>query len=346
MNSTMQVRRPLTAQGARTRVLTGVKPTGDIHIGNYFGGIKPCVDLSHQEGFEVVLMCADWHGLTNRAKILEAGQKTPSILAAYLALGFNLKGNALILQSAFPQILENSWYLSCVTAVGLLERAHAYKDALQNGKEPTGGLFYYPVLMASDIMTFDAEVVPVGKDQAQHLEYASDIGKSFNATVKKNVYFEPKALIQETPLLVGIDGERKMSKSYNNEIPLFGSPKEVEKRIKEIKTDSKGLDDEKDPNTCVVFQMLKAFGSPEAIAYMKERLEKGTGYGYGHAKKDLLDEYNRFFGSKRELYDHYVNSPSEVSKALEPGHEAMTIIAESVTSRARESLQLFPRVKA
>ncbi|MCA2961255.1 MAG: tryptophan--tRNA ligase [Silvanigrellales bacterium] len=346
MNNTLQARRPVTAHGARTRVLTGVKPTGDIHIGNYYGGIKPCVDLSQQDDFEVILMCADWHGLTNRAKILEAGEKTPGILAAYLALGFNLKGNALILQSAFPQILENSWYLSCVTSVGLLERAHAYKDALQNGKEPTGGLFYYPVLMASDIMTFDAEVVPVGKDQAQHLEYASDMGKSFNAATKKNVYFEPKALIQETPLLVGIDGERKMSKSYNNDIPLFGAAKDAEKRIKEIKTDSKGLDDVKDPETCVVFQMLKSFGSPEAVAHMKERLENGTGYGYGHAKKDLLDEYNRFFGAKRELYEHYLNEPSEVAKALEPGHEAMAKVADAVTTRARDALQLFPSLRS
>jgi tryptophanyl-tRNA synthetase len=132
-----------------------------------------------------------------------------------------------------------------------------------------------------------------------------------------------------------------MSKSYGNDIPLFASPKEVEKRIKEIKTDSKGLDDAKDPASCVVFQMLQAFGSPEAVSHMRERLERGTGYGYGHAKKDLLDEYNRFFGSRRELFDHYRNSPTEIAKALEPGQASMVRVANAVRDRARDALGLL-----
>ena len=224
-------KRSPTAQAGRSRVLTGVKPTGDIHLGNYYGAIKPAIELSKSPQHEVVLMCVDWHGLTNRSKILEAGTATPGLLAAFLALGFQMEGNALLLQSRFPEIMENAWYLSCVTAVGMLERAHAFKDAVANGKEATGGLFYYPLLMASDIMSFDAEMVPVGKDQAQHLEYTSDIARLFNNATKHEVFYEPAALIQETPTLIGTDGERKMSKSYGNEIPMFGVPKEIEKNV-------------------------------------------------------------------------------------------------------------------
>lgn len=327
----------------RKRVLTGAKSTGDLHIGNYFGAIKPCVAFSADPTCEVILMCVDWHGLTNRANLMLSGSYTPRVMATYLALGFNLQDNSLILQSHFPQIQENAWYLSCVTAVGMLERAHAYKDAIANGKEATGGLFNYPVLMASDIMTFDSQLIPVGKDQAQHIEYASDMGKLFNNAVKAEVFHDAKPFIQETPLLMGIDGERKMSKSYNNHIPIFAPKKDVEKRIKEIKTDSKGLDDPKDPATCVVFHMLKSFGSAEAIAHMQERLERGTGYGYGHAKKDLLDEHERVFGAKRELFEHYAQNPKEVWPQLEPGLARAEKYANAVCHRARAAMGLFPR---
>jgi len=325
----------------RRRVLTGIKPTGDLHLGNYLGAIKPCIDSSRDSASEVILFCADWHGLTDKNRIFEPGTASIPCLAVFLCLGFQIEGNSLILQSDFPQIQENAWYLSCATAVGMLERAHAYKDAIANGKVPSAGLFYYPVLMASDIISFDSEVVPVGKDQAQHLEYASDMVKLFNNMVGADVYLEPKPLTQEeTPLLVGVDGERKMSKSYGNTIPLFAPKKEIEKRAKEIKTDSKGLDDPKDPQTCAIFQILKSFGSPEAVAYMKERLEKGTGYGYGHAKKDFVDEHERVFGQKRELYEHYLKNPREMLEKIEPGFARAESYANASNSRAREALKL------
>jgi tryptophanyl-tRNA synthetase len=333
-------KRPSTLEKGRKRILTGVQATGDMHLGNFYGAIRPSVELSRDPQNQVILLCADWHGLTNKAKIKEPGQKAPAIVAAYLALGFELKGNAIIRQSQFPQIMENAWYLSCVSAVGLLERAHAFKDAVANGKEATAGLFYYPVLMASDIMTFDAECVPVGKDQAQHLEYCSDMGKLFNNAVQSEVFHEPLAMIQETPLLVGIDGQRKMSKSYGNDIPLFATSKEVEKKIKEIKTDSKGLDDPKDPNTCAVFQILQSFAPSDAVEYMKDRLEKGVGYGYGHAKKDLHEEYVRFFEEKRLAFEHYLSSPKEVENKLGNCFEDMTLLANTVRDRARASLGL------
>lgn len=323
----------------RTRILTGIKPTGQLHLGNYFGAIRPMVEMSQDPNNEVILLCPDWHGLTNKATIFHPGELTYINIATCLALGFNLKNNAIILQSDFPQIQENAWYLACTSAAGLLERSHAYKDALANGKEATAGLLFYPVLMASDIMTFDAQFVPVGKDQAQHLEYASDMAKHFNNAVNKHVYIEPKGLLQDIPLLIGSDG-RKMSKSYNNTIPLFAPKKEIEKAVKEIKTDSKGLDDPKNPEECLVYVLFKSFASTEALTYMKERLEKGTGYGYGHAKKDFLEEHERVFGSKRELYEHYVSNPNEVKLLLKDGYTRATTYAQSVTLRARQSLGL------
>lgn len=323
----------------RKRILTGMQPTGVPHLGNYFGGIRPAVEMSHAPENEVILLCVDWHGLTNRSKIQMPGELTYQILAVYLALGFNTKDNSIILQSDFSQIQQNAWYLSCATGVGLLERAHAYKDALANGKDATAGLLYYTVLMSSDILSFDAQVVPVGKDQSQHLEYASDMARMFNNLVQTDVFVEPQALIQDVPLLLGLDG-RKMSKSYNNTIPLFAPKKELEKRVKEIKTDSAGLNDPKDPEQCLIFKMFQSFASPEAVAHMKERLETGVGYGYGHAKSDFVDEYERVFGEKRKIYDHYLSNPNELKPLLSDGYERAQHYAETVTQRARQALGL------
>ena len=326
--------------GVRKRFLTGVKPTGEVHIGNYFGAIKPSVELSNDSNNEVILMCVDWHGLTNKTEIFRPGELTQSLIAMYLALGFNFKNNSIILQSDFKQIQENSWYLSCATAAGMLERSHAYKDAIANGKSPTAGLLFYPSLMASDILSFDSQYVPVGKDQAQHLEYASDMAKLFNNLVGVDVYIDPQAIIQEIPSLIGTDGERKMSKSYNNTIPIFTSKNELEKKVKEIKTDSKGLDDPKNPNSCVIFQIFKSFASNDAIQYMKDRLEKGIGYGYGHAKKDFVDEHEKIFGVYREKFEYYNNNYQEIKNCLKIGYAKANYYADSVTKRAREALGL------
>jgi len=325
----------------RTRVLTGIKPTADLHVGNYFGAIKPCIEFSKSPDHEVIMMCADWHGLTDRNRILEPGKNSIPMLAAFVAYGFNVENNSLILQSHFPEIQEVSWYLNCATTVGLLERAHAYKDAVANGKKPTGGLFNYPVLMSADIVTFDAEIVPVGSDQDQHIEYASDMAKLFNNAVGKPVFREPKGVAQEVPLLIGTDGERKMSKSYDNYIPLFAPKKDVEKRIKGIKTDSLGVDDVKDPEKTLIFQILKSFGSPDAIADMKGKLERGKGYGYGHAKMDLIAEHEKVFGGeRRQAYEHYVANPKELWAKMAPGYERARKYSKAVLERAREGLGL------
>lgn len=325
----------------KTRVLTGIKPTGDIHLGNYVGAIRPCIEFSQDPAHEVILMCADWHGLTTRNEIMDAGKATLPLLSTFLTLGFKTEGNSLVLQSDFPQIQENAWYLGCVTGTGLLDRAHAYKDAIASGQKPTAGLYFYPVLMASDIVTFDTELVPVGKDQAQHLEYMSDMTKLFNNSVNSEAFKEAKPLIrEEAALLVGTDGERKMSKSYNNSIPLFGNKKEIEKRIKEIKTDSKGLDDVKDPDTCAVYQILKSFGSEAALNDMAEKLRKGKGYGYGHAKMDLWAEHQRVFGSKQAEFEHYVKNPKEIWAKMEGGYARATSYADGVVKRVRSSLGL------
>jgi tryptophanyl-tRNA synthetase len=193
--------------------------------------------------------------------------------------------------------------------------------------------------MASDILSFDAEIVPVGKDQSQHLEYASDMAKLFNNATKKNVFREPKPQLQETPSLLGTDG-RKMSKSYHNTIPLFAPKKELEKAVKEIKTDSLGLNDPKNPEECLVYLLLKSFGSADAVSYMKERLEKGVGYGYGHAKQDFLAEHERVFGAKRELYQHYLGNQKEVRDLLQDGYARCQSYAQHMTARSREALGL------
>ena len=323
----------------KTRILTGIKPTGQLHLGNYHGAIQPMVALSQDPQNEVLLMCPDWHGLTNRAGLLEPGERTPSVMASFLALGFQLKNNTIFLQSDFPQIQENAWYLSCTCAAGLLERSHAYKDALANGKDPTSGLLFYPVLMAADIVTFGAQLVPVGKDQMQHLEYASDMVKLFNNAVQKKVFLEPKGLVQDFPVLLGTDG-RKMSKSYQNTIPLFAPKKELEKAVKEIQTDSKGLDEPKNPETCLVYQLFQSFASKDAQKNMKERLERGVGYGYGHAKKDFIEEHERVFGSKRELYEHYVHQEDSIKTLLKEGMERARSYAVETTAKARQALGL------
>ncbi len=323
-----------------TRILTGLKPTSDLHIGNYLGAIRPCIELSQKAEYEVILMCADWHGLTDRNRIHESGNFTQQMMATFLAFGYNIKDHILILQSDFPQIQELSWYLGCATAVGMLERSHAYKDAVANGKKPTAGLFNYPLLMAADILCFDGALVPVGADQAQHLEYCADISKLFNNAVGAEVLIYPKPLIQEMELVVGIDGEKKMSKSYDNTIPLFGTKKEIEKRIKSITTDSKGLDDVKDPESCAIFKILKGFGSPEAINHMRDSLTRGKGYGYGHAKMDLIAEHEKVFGSRREAYEHYLQNPMEMAKLMETGYEKARKYAAQVRTRVRTALGL------
>lgn len=316
-----------------------MKPTGEFHLGNYYGAIGPAVALSENPDNEVLLLCVDWHGLTDRSQMLVPGNLTHKIISVYLALGFNLKNNAIILQSDFKEIQENAWYLGCASSSGLLDRAHAYKDAMVNGKESSCGLLFYPVLMTSDIVTFGAEVVPVGKDQIQHLEYASDMVKSFHHIVQKQVYIEPKPQLEDIPILVGADG-RKMSKSYNNVVPIFGSMSEIERSIKEIKTDSKTLDEPKNPDECLVFQIFKAFASPQAIAYMRESLEKGKSYGYGHAKKDFFMEHQKVFGEKQKLFEYYYSNPQEVKALLSEGYERAQNYAQTMTQSARDALGL------
>ena len=330
---------PQSGQESATIVLTGVKPTGDLHLGNYVGAIRPMVQRSLGRDGRVLLMCVDWHGMSDRVHILEPGRMSRPMIAAFLALGFNAKDHSLILQSEFPEIQEVAWALGCVSGVGLLQRAHAYKDAVANGKEPTVGLFYYPVLMAADILTFDATEVPVGKDQVQHLEFASDMGKAFNHAVGSEVFREPRPVLQEQAILTGTDG-RKMSKSYRNTIPLFGEKKAVEKLIKAIVTDSKGVNDVKEPESCAIFQIMRSFGRQEAVADMADGLAKGTGYGYGHAKLALIEEYEHQFGQHRQAYEHYLRADNEVRDLLAPGYEWAATKAAATRQRLRESLGL------
>ena len=330
----------MQTQVKKKRFLTGFKPTGHIHLGNYFGAIKPAVELSHNSDYEVILMIANWHGLADRKNIFSPAKHTKETLATFLALGFDVKNNSIIVQSDFSEILEIQWYLSSVATVGLLERAHAYKDAIQNGKTPSIALFNYPILMAADILTFESEFVPIGKDQSQHLEYASDLAKSFNNQTQSKTFLEPKAIIQDTPILIGTDGTRKMSKSYKNEIPIFCDEKELEKRIKEIKTDSKGLDEPKDPESSTIYNIFKTFASPSAQEHMYESLKRGKNYGYGHAKRDFLSEHKSIFSEKRKVFEYYLES-DDMSSLLKEGYEKAQEISQKTLKKARQALKIM-----
>ena len=339
LKKTFNTGRKMEAKLEKKRFLTGFKPTGHIHLGNYFGAIQPAIELSKKREHEVILMIANWHGLADRKNIFSPAKHTKETLATFIALGFELKDNSIIIQSDFNEILEIQWYLSSVATVGLLERAHAYKDAIQNGKVPSIALFNYPILMAADILTFGSEYVPIGKDQSQHLEYASDLAKGFNNLTNTKTFLEPKAIIQETPILIGTDGTRKMSKSYKNEIPIFTEEKELEKRIKEIKTDSKGLNDPKDPETCTIYNIFKTFASKSAMEHMYESLKRGQNYGYGHAKLDFISEHKRVFSEKRKKFQYYFES-DDISSLLKEGYERAEDHARRTLEKARKALKI------
>ncbi|RME58072.1 MAG: tryptophan--tRNA ligase, partial [Candidatus Dadabacteria bacterium] len=239
----------------KKRALTGITPTGTIHIGNYFGAIAPA--LSYQDQYECFFFVADFHALTTNKNREEIISQTYDIVAAWLAFGFNPKRHFMYRQSDVPLTAELAWYLSCVTGVGLLQKGHAYKDALAKNKEVNHGVLAYPVLMAADILLYEADIVPVGKDQKQHVEFTRDMAGSFNAVYGEGILKLPTPLIREEVMAVpGLDG-RKMSKSYNNVIPLFEKPEKLKKLVMSIKTDSTPLEEPKDLDSTIIGAIYK-----------------------------------------------------------------------------------------
>ncbi len=319
------------------RVLTGIQPSGILHIGNYFGAIKSSVELQNAAD-EAFLFIADYHSLTVSPKPEDLRERVKRVALDYLACGLDPQKSCFFRQSDVPEVCELTWILNCVTGTGLLERAHSYKDKVAKGFAPNNGLFSYPVLMASDILIYKSTLVPVGKDQKQHLEMTRDIAIKFNQTYR-DIFVLPEPYISETVAVVpGTDGQ-KMSKSYNNTIEIFGNEKQLRKKFMSIQTDSKGLEEPKDPDTCNIFALYKLFASAGELEEMAARYRAGN-YGYGHAKQTLFEAYMDFFEPMRKRRAELENDPAYIEGILKSGAEKARALAQQTMKEVREAVGL------
>ena len=318
------------------RVLTGIQPSGQLHLGNYFGAMKPVIAMQ-AEG-DVYLFIANYHALTTVDDPVLLKKTTEDVALDFLACGLDPGNVVMYRQSDVPEVTELTWLLSVVTPMGLLERCTSYKDKIARGVMASHGLFSYPVLMAADILSVQANVVPVGRDQKQHLEVARDLAMKFNRKFGE-VFTIPEPKIQESVALVpGLDGQ-KMSKSYDNIIELFGSPKAVRKKIMRIVTDSKTVDEVKDPEESTIFALYKLLSSPEAQEDMAERFRAG-GMGYGDAKKALCEKFEEQVGPFREKRAELSCHPAAIAEVLTQGAAKARGVIQDTLRRARRSVGL------
>jgi tryptophanyl-tRNA synthetase len=328
---------------SKKRVLTGITTTGTPHLGNYVGAIRPAVEASGQDVIESYFFLADYHALIKCQDPAQVRQSSKEIAATWIALGLDTDRAVFYRQSDIPEITELTWVLCCNAAKGLMNRAHAYKAAVQSneaaGEDPdfgvTMGLFSYPVLMAADILMFNAHEIPVGRDQIQHVEMARDIAQRFNHNFAE-VFTLPEAVVDDSvAVLQGLDG-RKMSKSYNNTIPLFGTEKQLRKAINKIKTNLLEPGEPKDPDESTVFQLWSAFAGPDDIARMRKDFVEGI--AWGEAKKQLFELINNEVGPARVRYEELMADPGYVeavllkgaARAREESRELMTKVREAV----------------
>jgi tryptophanyl-tRNA synthetase len=331
----------------KQRVLTGITTTGTPHLGNYVGAIRPAIESSRDRNVDSFYFLADYHALIKCQDPQLVRQSTKEIAATWLALGLDTDSATFYRQSDVPEITELTWVLTCVTAKGLMNRAHAYKDAVQKNIEAcedqdfalTMGLFSYPILMAADILIFNAHKIPVGRDQIQHLEMARDIAQRFNH-IYGETFALPEAVVDDNvPLLSGLDG-RKMSKSYGNTIPLFVSEKELQKLINKVKTNLLEPGQPKDPSDSTVFQIWQAFATPEQAAYMREQF--AAGIGWGQAKKELFGLINTELGAARLRYNELMTNPEHIEIVLKRGAEKARAEAAALLSKVRRSVGIAP----
>lgn len=318
------------------RILTGVQSTGTPHLGNILGAILPAIEMSSNNDNEAFLFIADLHSLTQikDAKILK--KNTLSTAAAWLACGLNIEKAVFYKQSDLAQATELAWYLSCFFPFSRLELAHSFKDKANRLEDVNGGLFAYPMLMAADILLYDANVVPVGKDQLQHIEMTRDVASRFHAKMGETFVLPEAKIQQQTQLIPGTDGQ-KMSKSKNNIIDIFQADKSLRKQIMGIKTDSTPLEDPKDWRSCNCFAIYQLLANDIAIKKMKENYEAG-GYGYGHAKQALFELICEKFASERERFSYYMANPETVEKILSVGANKAAVVATAVLKRVRQKL--------
>jgi tryptophanyl-tRNA synthetase len=322
------------------RVLTGVQSTGRPHFGNILGAILPAIEMAGNPENEAFLFIADMHSLTQIKDAKELHANTMATATAWLACGLDPEKTFFYRQSDVPETTELTWYLMCHFPFQRLNLAHSFKDKADRLQDVNAGLFTYPMLMAADILLYDAELVPVGKDQLQHLEFTRDVASRFNHKMGE-VFVVPKEWIQDDTMLIpGIDGE-KMSKSRNNFIDIFLPEKELKKQVMKIVTDTKGLDDDKDPDTCNIFKLYRLLASDEQQATMRENY-KTKGYGYGHAKTALLELILTRFEKERERYNYYEANPEEVDAILAKGAEKARKIARETLNKVRKSVGFYP----
>ncbi len=316
----------------RKRVLSGIQPSGVLHIGNYFGAIRQHILL--QEENECYYFVANYHAMTtiHDKKTLE--ENTFMVALDYLALGLDPDKATLFVQSDVPEVTELAWILSTITPMGLLERAHSYKDKIAKGISPNHGLFAYPVLMAADILIYDSELVPVGKDQKQHLEMTRDMAEKFNHLFGETFVIPEELILPEVAVVPGIDGQ-KMSKSYNNTIEIFSDYKTLKSRVMSIVTDSTPLEAPKDPDKSTIYALYKLFATPEEAQAMREKFLAG-GYGYGHAKKELLEKIWTYFEPHRKRREELLKNKDVVYEVLRKGAERARERAVAVMARVRE----------
>ena len=319
-----------------SRILTGVQSTGTPHLGNLLGAILPAIKMANNPENEAFLFIADMHSLTQIKNGDELRENTYSNAATWLACGLDIEKTVFYRQSDVPQVTELSWYLSCFFPYNRLTLAHSFKDKSDRLEDVNAGLFSYPMLMAADILLYDAEIVPVGKDQLQHLEMTRDVANRLNNLVGETLV-APKAKIQEnTKLVPGTDG-KKMSKSRNNIINIFLTDKKLRKQIMSIKTDSKGLEERKTPDNDTVFGLYKLVASESQIKEMRANYEGGN-YGYGHAKQALYELIIDQFSEIRERYHHFMNHKDEIDEALKIGAIKATTVADDVLKRVRTKI--------
>ena len=320
------------------RFLTGLQPSGQLHIGNYFGAIKPAVEL--QEKGEAFYFIANYHAMTTMESAQKLRDNTMSLAVDFLACGLDPKKAVLFSQSAVPEVNELAWILSTVCPMGLLERCHSYKDKVAKGFSPSHALFAYPALMAADILLYNSDAVPVGKDQKQHLEVTRDLAAKINDTFGADIFKLPEAIISEvTAVVPGLDGQ-KMSKSYGNTLPIFGEEKPLRKLInKKIVTDATPLEDPKPTEGSIILAIYKLFATPEQYEEMVAAHQRG-GVGYGQFKKDVFEAYWEYFRSAREKREWIVANPDYVSQVLTDGAIRAREEAGRTMTRLREAVGL------
>lgn len=318
------------------RILTGIQSSGQPHLGNILGAILPAIELSKDSKNESFLFIADMHSLTTIKDATILRKNTYSVAAAWLSFGYDSSKNLLYRQSDVPCVTELSWYLSCLTPFPMLANAHSFKDKSEKLADVNAGLFTYPVLMACDIILYDADFVPVGKDQIQHLEMARDLAEKFNHTYGETFTVPLAKVNQNVMTIPGTDGQ-KMSKSYGNTLDIFLSDKELKKAVMSIVTDSTPLEEPKNPDTCTVFKIYASFACQENIEQLKSKYLAGN-FGFGHAKTELYELILSTFKSEREKFNFYMQNLPELDEILAIGAEKANVIAKEKLKIVRQKI--------